>query len=254
MKRENLIWIEQLSPVIISSGISYVSGTAGQIIGLGGGILIGGITAKQLGHFFRRQNLRFAREAFESLKILIEKAEVFHATSIIPFEDWISPFSFYYLTLQGISNIRKEHEGKNFDFVRIFLLTRNREKYVESDLVGDVLALHRGFGLTRLLYHEIQDSTTKKNLAKHDFSFIEVNENNEKAEIIIEPDLSKKWVSIKTFWSKNIALKEDIRVLGVQTEIDSATVKNRKKELQELIAKSNDFLAAMRKPVDFFDR
>lgn len=222
MREEIKTWIAQLAPVPITGAISYYSGIAGNLFGLGGGLFLGGLTAKQLGRFLRRRKLEFTTRSLQTIYLLLKNAKTFHATSTIPFEDWLSPVSITYLILQ-YKNIKPSN------FERICLI-ENIEKEANKQSASLVAGLHSLFGLHSLLYCEV-DKKLRKEISMYDFSIINVHENEEKVRVVLEPKSSPKGdIDIITFWSKETSLMKSILRMDIEAYIDAEKVSSRSKD------------------------
>jgi len=244
------ILAQQIVPVCVSGGISYYSGVIGQLIGLGVGLFAGGFTAIELTRLLRRQDSYFSNEAFLALEFLIKRASLFYATSVIPFKDWLSPAAIHYLILQG----RKKLITENFEFKRIFLLKKNKQKYVMSEDVGWVLGLHCAFGLYQLQYLEVKDNKMLKNFNEYDFSYVKIKDNDKELKLVVEPEkFGNRQVSIRTYWCEDSDSRQHIKRKGIIAQVDKDKVAEREKQIQNFERQSCDFISLMKCRIPFFD-
>ncbi len=125
MRKDRKVWLEQLVPIFLTGGLCYfLSPEVGLIAGVAFSLFFGVATAMVLAHIYRREESHFEPEAISAMQTLLNKARSFYATSTMPFQDWLSPASIYYLLIQG----ERKEQRESFDFKRIFLLEKTSSK------------------------------------------------------------------------------------------------------------------------------
>lgn len=220
------ILFKSLGTAALSAGMGFggwQGNVTGGFIGFCGGIM----TSFPLWRYKRREMESFYPNSLSGLKLLIENAKSFYATSNLDFQEWLSWQQIFYLIIQGK---RKIKDGRNFNFKRIFILKKADNYYNSLAAANHVWSIHEYLNLTpclRVKTSEINCDEIKVKIPKElDFAIIELPSQSNTCKVVILPRKNKlsHQANVETYWSEDHQLINNLTELHIPSNIQPNSV------------------------------